>query len=187
MCKLKYLWALLLLLPVSAVAGSATLTCTAPTLNEDGTPLTDLTSYRLYYSLTSGGPYTQENGEFPITSCGFMFDRPAGGEYFFVATAVNSSGVESAYSGEATKVIAADGTVPQPPGNLVVQPGQLLAYTYAQSLDAMSVYPVGAVPEGTLCDETTSFNGLYRVDVSEVMFVPDAQATIAFAACGSGT
>src|ERR1700693_3523611 len=43
-----------------AMAGTATLTWTAPTTNVDGTPLTDLTGYRIYFSQSAltGQPLT---------------------------------------------------------------------------------------------------------------------------------
>ena len=61
-----------------AYAGSITLTCTAPTQNEDGTPLIDLAGIRFYEAQVAGGPYTLVADE-PV--CATTFDRPPGTYY----------------------------------------------------------------------------------------------------------
>ncbi len=83
---------------------SATLTWTPPTQNEDGTALTDLASYKIYYGLSEGN----YPNEIPVNNPGltmFVVDNLAPNTYFFVATSVNSVGVESAFSNVASKVV----------------------------------------------------------------------------------
>ena len=90
---------------VEAVSlGSVTLTWTAPTLNEDGTTLTDLDGYKIYWGTTPGNypnSVTIDN-ESVLTH---VVDNLAPGTYVFVATSFNTSGEESRYSGMATKVV----------------------------------------------------------------------------------
>lgn len=83
---------------VSQVAnGSATLSWTAPTLNSDGTPLTDLASYRIYYGFSEGNYPNEINVPNPgITS--YVVENLPPATYYFVTTSVNSSGIESAFS-----------------------------------------------------------------------------------------
>jgi len=84
--------------------GSVTLSWTAPTQNEDGSPLTDLDGYKLYWGKASGD-YTDSttiNNE-SITT--YVVENIPPGTYEFVATSFNSSGVESRYSSPATKVV----------------------------------------------------------------------------------
>lgn len=84
--------------------GSVTLSWTAPTQNEDGSPLTDLDGYKLYWGKASGD-YTDSttiNNE-SITT--YVVENIPSGTYEFVATSFNSSGVESRYSSPATKVV----------------------------------------------------------------------------------
>ncbi len=84
--------------------GSVTLSWTAPTQNEDGTPLTDLDGYRIYWGTTPGvypNSVTIDNES--VTT--YVIDNLAPGTYEFVATSFNTSGVESAYSVPATKVV----------------------------------------------------------------------------------
>lgn len=90
---------------VDAVSlGSATLTWTPPTLNEDGSPLTDLTGYVVYY----GTAPTVLNLSIPLNNPGlttYVVDNLAPNTYYFTITAVNSINVESSFSNVASKII----------------------------------------------------------------------------------
>lgn len=84
--------------------GTATLTWTAPTTNTDGTSLTDLTAYKIYYGTTPGSyPNSIFISNPGITS--YVVENLTPATYQFVATAVNSAGVESVFSNVATKVV----------------------------------------------------------------------------------
>ena len=163
----------------TANAGSITLSCTAPTQNEDGTPLTDLAGIRFYEAQVAGGPYTLVADE---SVCATGFDRPAG-TYYYVATAYNLAGIESAFSGEASKTILPP--APAPPENLVVPPGNLTAYGLSQTPDVIRAYPIGTVPEGTTCDSTMRFTDKYRVPFDAVAWVGTARPVVVFATCGA--
>lgn len=81
--------------------GSKLISWTPPTLNNDGTPLQDLTGYRLYYGTVSG-QYTET---VTINSPGVsshLLDDITTGTYYLVMTSVNSKNIESVYSGELT-------------------------------------------------------------------------------------
>jgi hypothetical protein len=74
--------------------GSVTVSLTPPTENTDGTALTNLAGYRLYWGRQPSG-YTSSIG---ITNPGitaYVVENLASGTYYFAATAVNGSGVES--------------------------------------------------------------------------------------------
>jgi hypothetical protein len=90
---------------VQAVAsGSATLSWTAPTQNTDGSPLSDLAGFKIYWG-TSQGSYPNSA---TLTNPGlttYVVDNLVPGTYFFVATAFNSAGTESVSSGVASKTI----------------------------------------------------------------------------------
>ena len=84
--------------------GSATLSWTAPTENEDGSPLTDLAGYKIYWGTTPGiypNLVTINNPGITI----YVIENLGSGTYEFVSTAFNAAGVESAYSNTATKTI----------------------------------------------------------------------------------
>jgi hypothetical protein len=83
---------------------STTLTWTPPTENEDGTTLTDLAGYRLYWG-TRPGVYTDSVTINNAGMSSYVVDNLQPGTYEFVATAFNDAGVESAYSNPTTKVL----------------------------------------------------------------------------------
>ncbi len=84
--------------------GSATLSWTPPTRNEDGSLLTDLAGYRIYWGPSSGDYPNSETINNPgITT--YVVEGLAPGNYEFVSTSFNSSGVESRRSNPAAKRI----------------------------------------------------------------------------------
>jgi hypothetical protein len=90
---------------VNAVSlGSVTLNWTPPTQNDDGTTLTDLAGYKIYWGTTPGN----YPNSVTITNAGmtsYVVDNLVPGTYEFVATSYNEAGVESVYSNPATKVV----------------------------------------------------------------------------------
>lgn len=84
--------------------GSVTLSWQAPTQNTDGTPLTDLAGYALYYGTTSGDYQNRVQVDTPGVTT-FVIDNLQPNTYYFVATAIKSNGVESSYSNEAVKQV----------------------------------------------------------------------------------
>jgi hypothetical protein len=83
--------------------GSATITWTAPTTNTDGSPLTDLNGYRVYYGLSVSALTNMV--DVPVGILMHRFDNLNSGVYYFAVTARNSSSVESDRSDVVWKVI----------------------------------------------------------------------------------
>jgi hypothetical protein len=84
--------------------GSATLTWLPPTQNVDGSPLTNLAGYKVYWG-TSPGSYPNSvtlNNPGLLT---YVVDYLVSGTYYFVVTAFNSTGAESGQSNSASKTI----------------------------------------------------------------------------------
>ena len=75
----------------------------APKTNADGTPLTDLAGYKVYYGPSSGN-YTQTIDVGNATA--IQIDSLAAGTWYFAVTAYDSSGNESTFSNEVTKNIS---------------------------------------------------------------------------------
>jgi hypothetical protein len=87
-----------------ASTGSVTLRWVPPTQNEDGTQLLDLAAYRIYWSRDGGGygpPVAIDNPSVTL----YVVENLTPGSYEFVATAVNTAGVESRFSNSVTKVV----------------------------------------------------------------------------------
>ena len=68
----------------------------APSTNEDGTPLTDLAGYKIYYG-TASGNYTQNIDVGNVTTYP-VTNLTDGLTYYFVVTAYNTPRNESRYS-----------------------------------------------------------------------------------------
>ena len=84
--------------------GSITLSWTAPTYNTDGSVLTDLDGYRIYWGAAPGqypNSVTIDNQSITV----YVLENIPVGTYEFVATSFNSAGVESNYSNPVTKVV----------------------------------------------------------------------------------
>ena len=84
--------------------GSVTLSWTPPTQNTDGTQLTDLAGYKIYWGTLAGNypnSVTINNGSIST----YVVENLAPATYEFVATSFNAAGVESSYSNSATKVV----------------------------------------------------------------------------------
>jgi len=86
--------------------GSVTLAWQAPTDNEDGTPLTDLAGYRVYYGEVSG-TYTNfvTVGNSPNVSIGSL---PLDKTLYFAVKAFDTSGNESTFSNEVSNILSAN-------------------------------------------------------------------------------
>jgi hypothetical protein len=85
--------------------GSATLSWTAPTQNADGSPLTNLASYRIHWGTASGNYTNSVTINNPGLTTFVVDNLLSGTTYYFATTAGNSLGVFSGYSNEATKTI----------------------------------------------------------------------------------
>jgi len=90
--------------PTGAATGSATLSWTAPTENTDGSPLTDLAGYHIYYG-TSAGAWTSTVTVLEATETTYVVSGLAPGTYYFAVVAFNSEGVDSADSNVGSKTI----------------------------------------------------------------------------------
>jgi hypothetical protein len=96
-------------------AAEANLSWQAPTTNEDGSPLTDLDRYNIYYGPVSRGSQTnpadfQYPSSVPISAGQISYTLTGltpGQIYYAAVTAMNTSGNESAYSNEIT-IVAQD-------------------------------------------------------------------------------
>jgi hypothetical protein len=87
---------------VATASGSATLSWSPPTQNSDGSPLTDLAGYRVYFG-TSSGTYPNSMTVSNPGLASFVVDQLTPATWHFVVTAVNSTGVESAFSNATSK------------------------------------------------------------------------------------
>jgi len=83
--------------------GSALVSWLPPTENTDGSSLTDLAEYRIYYGNSPGSYDNSVTIDKGLSS--FQVEGLGPSDTYFVMTAVNAEGIESAYSEEVYKRI----------------------------------------------------------------------------------
>lgn len=87
---------------ISQGDASISLSWTAPLENEDGSVLSDLAGYVIYYG-TSAGDYDSYVRITNASITTYVLEGLTPGTYYLVATAVNSAGVESRFSNAITR------------------------------------------------------------------------------------
>jgi fibronectin type 3 domain-containing protein len=98
-----FLISVLLNASILSAGDATTLSWDPPTTNADGTPLTDLAGYRIYYGTSSGSyPHNIDVGD---TTTYMVDDLTEGLTYYFAVTAYDTSMNESDYSNEVSKTI----------------------------------------------------------------------------------
>jgi len=88
----------------TASTGSATLSWSAPTENTDGTPVTDLAGYRVYYG-TSAGDLNKTLSVAGGASIKVVVDGLSPGKYYFAVIAYTATGIDSGQSNVADQTI----------------------------------------------------------------------------------
>jgi hypothetical protein len=89
---------------VPTASGQVTVSWHAPTTNTDGSALTDLAGYKIYFGNTADNL----NRTVRVDNAGlsnFVIDNLTPATYFFVITALNSKGMESARSSLVSKTL----------------------------------------------------------------------------------
>lgn len=92
--------------PTPVCGSEATLTWTAPTENTDGTPLTDLSGFNIFYGNASRTYFTTIDVANPAATT-YTITGLAPGTYYFAMTAKTSAGLESIQTNEVTKTLIA--------------------------------------------------------------------------------
>jgi hypothetical protein len=126
--KKRLMWFLIIVAAIiMAVAIVGNARAGEVTLAWDANTETDLAGYKIYWSTTvAGGPYPNKVDVGKVTQ--YIVKNLPDGTYWFVATAYDTAGNESAYSNEVS--VRIDGTAPMKPNQLrvikvVVQNGQI--------------------------------------------------------------
>jgi hypothetical protein len=88
----------------TATTGTATLSWTVPTHNTNGSPITNLAGYNLYYGKTST-TMTYVIAVNDPDSVSYVIRNLARGTWYFTVVAYNSQAVESTFSNVVSKTI----------------------------------------------------------------------------------
>jgi hypothetical protein len=161
-----------------ANTASATLTWAPPTANTDGSTLTDLASFKIYYGTNSTNLINSTSVSSGLTSA--IVDKLTSGTWYFAVTALNAAGIESGYSNIASKAVTVQ-TQPAPP---VLSTVDTTAYTINKTTDALALAAVGIVPLGVACKPQYDANGLNVVPRDLVKFKTSTRPLVVVAKCG---
>jgi hypothetical protein len=88
----------------SSTTGTATLTWVVPTHNTDGTPVTTLTGFHIYYGTTEGA-LTQSIVISGATTTSYEITGLTSGTWYFTVAADAADGTQSAPSSVGSKTI----------------------------------------------------------------------------------
>ena len=88
----------------NSAIGAMTLYWTPPTQNTDGSALTDLAGYNVYYGLSQGSYPNRVRIDNPSIST-YMVENLLPNTYYVVATSFNTQGVESSFSNVTVKTV----------------------------------------------------------------------------------
>lgn len=136
----KYLVALIALFPLSALAGSVTLTWTAPTKNTDGSNISGAVTYNVYGAIQ--GQTKVKLTATPISALTYTHNAATGGNTWCYTATSLVGGQESAQTAEVCGAVPAP--IPNPPGNLTIT--SAVAYYMVQQKDTPVMLAVGTVP-----------------------------------------
>ena len=89
---------------LSQALSSTLLTWAPPALNSDGSPLTDLAAFKVYWG-TTPGTYSQSTKIANAAARSYTVSGLTTGTWYFVVTALNASGTESPYSNVWSKTV----------------------------------------------------------------------------------
>lgn len=176
----------------AAGTATATLTWAAPTQNTDGSALTNLAGFKLYYGTSSTNLINSTSVGAGVTSS--VINSLSAGTWYFAVTAYNDQGIESAYSNVASKSVTVSAPVtysntvtitvqtqPAPPTLLTVD---TTAYEINKSTDALQLAAVGTVPLGVSCKPQYDANGMNVVPRDQVKFKSSTRPLVVVAKCG---
>ena len=127
------------------LAADATLSWDEPITNSDGTPLTDLAGYKLYYGTTSGS--YSDNIDVGSVTTYQITNLTDGLTYYFAVIAYDTSGNESDYSNEVSKTMD---TEPPPP------PEPEITVTDSAAPAGDLLMPFVDITEGNSSDQTVT-------------------------------
>ena len=160
----------------SAFSGTATPSWDAPTTNADGTPLTDLAGYKVYYG-TSSHTYSQNIDVGNVTTY-TLNNLTEGYTYYFAVTAYDTLRNESDYSNEVSKTITSSQDITPPSGSIEINNG--VAYTESRDVTLkLSATDPSGVPKMCISNTTSCTSWIaYATSKSWTLPTGDGDKTV---------
>lgn len=173
-----------------AQTGINDLTWTPPTTNTDGSPLTNLAGYRVYWGTVAGNYPNSATLTTPAATTYRVSGLVVGTRYNYVVTARAATGTESVFSNVASATARSSaGTTPVLPTGLRTVTPDVPVYAPFLTRDAQSMIQVGVAPADVPCDGAQQARGfgpgevLYLVPVASVRLFPGVAPEAVFAPC----
>ncbi len=177
--------ALLLLAAVSnkVEAAERTLTCTQPTHNNDGTPLTDFGGMRYLWGDSPTTLYHTTYVDKPSPPHAYKITGLTNGKWYFACIAYKTNGMESAISTVVNVDIVSTTlpTTPPLPPTAVVLTNEV--FQVIMTVNQFQFLPVGTVPANTPCIPTQKINDYYAVNASVVTWYGRVRPKVVVAKC----
>lgn len=175
--------------------GSATVSWTAPTTNTNGTPLTNLTGFKILYG-TSSTALNRTQAVNNASARSAVVTSLGAGTWYFAVRAVNSNQAESDNSNIAQKTISGGATAartvnitisgtpaPTPTPTLRTTDTRVFDYVTQNNTRVLG-RQVGTIALGRACDNTFKVGlNRYRVTRSDVTFTRTSRSTSVVARC----
>ena len=159
---MKWVGYLLLLVSGTAMAGDATLTWTAPTQRCDGSALTNLAGYNVFF--------TKDVLALPPDSLGTTITGLTPGTWHFAISSIDADGKRSdaaVGTKEVTSFVVAQEDV----------------FTVVKRTDRFVLVKVGTIPVGTACLVDQNVNGKYAVPRALVQWAGLTRPDVVVASC----
>lgn len=178
--------------------GSAVVNWITPTTNTDGSPLTDLAAFVVFYG-SSASALTQSKAIADPAAASTTIASLTPGNWFFAVRSVNAVGVESSNSNVAQKAISGPlpvtasktvdvkvNKVPSPPTNTTAI--ETTAYNVMPDLQHFLFFAgsrIGKVKIGAACDESrVTADGFTVISRNSQVTPKPAAGTVLVARCG---
>ena len=174
---------MLILISHNAFGGEAVQSWDYPTTNTDGTALTDLGGFKVYYGTASGSYAANVDVIFatcvtasPCSSSTFTVTNLSEATYYFTATAYDTSGNESDFSNEVSKTISTPPTsIPAPTGIQALASGGTVTASWDKSnSSSVSGYQIQRGPTATL------FNATYDIGLG---YADSTPCVVSYSGC----
>jgi hypothetical protein len=175
--------------------GTATVNWRIPTTNSDGTPLTNLASFKVLYG-TDAGSYSYSKLVNDPRATSSTIGSLGAGHWYFVAHAVNTQGVESTDSNVGSKNIVAATAAksvnvtitapssPPPPTGVVRKTVAVPVYDVVRTAYWSRGAQVGTIAVGKVCNNDFSVKGNYfSVNRSDAKLTGTPRSTQVVAMC----
>jgi hypothetical protein len=176
-----------------AGTATATLSWVQPTLNTDGSTLTNLAGTRIVWGTSASTLGNQVQIASPGVAS-YVVDKLPGGTLYFAVKSYTTDGIESVLSNVVSKTITvADPvttyasvtiTVQTQPAPPVLSTVDTTAYSVNKATDALALNAVGTVALGVSCKPEYDANGLNVVPRNLVKFKTATKPLVVVAKCG---